>query len=163
MIQLKSIRFFDVFTWRLEVLVNFHPLDISAMVMTLPPFLGGYHFPGKLWRSISRRKAGVRVVFLKTACFNHQVVHSLCKYVTTCYNYNPNYRWNFILLSPWFFRVSTRVAARACNGLQRQANSGWIGRTGSSSWVRNLAHPRWSWWTMEASSCGNLPTWNTHV
>lgn len=73
------------------------------MVMTLPPFLGGYFHPRKALKVDFQTEGGSssRVEFL--GLFQaHLVVHSLCKYVTTCYNYNPNYRWNFILLSPCF-------------------------------------------------------------
>lgn len=155
-----------MFTWRLEVLVNFHPLDISAIMPKV--FLWSWHCPRFLVDIISQESFEGRFpdgrrefdLFFLGLFQPHLVVHSLCKYVTTCYNYNPNCRWNLILLSP-LFQVFNPLR---CSCLQRQALSGWIGRTGSSSWVRNLAHPRsWSWWTMEASWCGNLPTWNKHV
>ena len=121
MIQLNSIRLRCVYLtpWSPGQFPSARYFCYNAqslpMVMTLPPFLCGYNFPGKLWRSISRRKAGVRFVFSRPVSTPLVVVHSLCKYVTTCYNYNPNYRWNLILLSPCFsgFQPAT---ARACNG-----------------------------------------------
>lgn len=97
-----------MFTWRLEVLVNFHPLDISAIMPKV--FLWSWHCPRFLVDIISQESFEGRFpdgrrefdLFFLGLFQPHLVVHSLCKYVTTCYNYNPNYRWNLILLSPRF-------------------------------------------------------------